>query len=67
VIIARTVAMYIDDDALTDDGRIDILKIRPLARLGYYDYTSIDHTFEMKVPGDNVLLMAGLEGNQAAF
>jgi flavin reductase (DIM6/NTAB) family NADH-FMN oxidoreductase RutF len=67
LIIARVVAIHIDDDALTDDGRIDVLKIRPLARLGYYDYTSIDQTFEMKVPGDNVLLMAGLEGNQAAF
>lgn len=67
LVIARVVAVHIKDEALTEDGRLDITKIRPLARLGYYDYTSVDHKFEMKVPGDNVLLMAGLEGNQAAF
>ena len=66
LIIARVVAVHIDDDVI-DNGRIDILKVRPLARLGYHDYTSIDHTFEMKVPGNNALLLAGLEGNQEAF
>ena len=30
------------------DGKIDILRIRPIARLGYYDYTSIESIFEMK-------------------
>ena len=67
LIIARVAAVHIADDALTVDGKIDVLKIRPLARLGYYDYTSIEHVFEMRVPGNNVLMMAGLEGNQAAF
>ena len=45
------------------DGRIDIVKIRPLARLGYYDYTTVDSTFEMLIPGSNDRLMGGLEGD----
>jgi flavin reductase (DIM6/NTAB) family NADH-FMN oxidoreductase RutF len=67
LILARVVAVHINDDVITNDGRIDILKIRPLARVGYHDYTTIEHVFEMKVPGNNPLLLAGLEGNQAAF
>jgi flavin reductase (DIM6/NTAB) family NADH-FMN oxidoreductase RutF len=67
LIIARVVAVHINDRVITNDGRIDILKIRPLARVGYHDYTTIEHVFEMKVPGNNPLLLAGLEGNQAAF
>jgi hypothetical protein len=30
------------------DGKIDIQKIRPLARLGYMDYTSVTEVFTMK-------------------
>ena len=32
------------------DGSLDILRIPPLARLGYYDYTTVDSRFEMKSP-----------------
>ena len=48
VVIGRVVAVHIDDAALTADGRLDVLKIRPIARLGYKDYTSVDSTFEME-------------------
>jgi flavin reductase (DIM6/NTAB) family NADH-FMN oxidoreductase RutF len=48
VVIGRVVAVHIDDAALTVDGRIDVLKIRPIARLGYKDYTSVDAVFEME-------------------
>jgi len=48
VVIGRVVAVHIDDDALTVDGRVDVLKIRPIARLGYKDYTSVDSLFEME-------------------
>lgn len=62
IIIGRVVAVHIKDEVITEDGRIDIPKIRPIARLGYYDYTVIDHQFEMVIPGDNKDLCAGLEG-----
>jgi flavin reductase (DIM6/NTAB) family NADH-FMN oxidoreductase RutF len=47
-VIGQVIGVHIDDEALTADGRIDILKIRPIARLGYKDYTSVDSIFQMK-------------------
>ena len=64
VVIGRVVLVHINDDVIRPDGRIDIPKIRPLARLGYYDYTSIESIFEMVIPGDNKALLAGLEGKR---
>jgi hypothetical protein len=51
---------------LIPDGRVDVLKIRPIARLGYYDDVSIESIFEMRIPGNNAALLAGLEGTAAA-
>ncbi|HLX45308.1 MAG TPA: flavin reductase family protein [Bryobacteraceae bacterium] len=48
VVIGRVAAVHIDDAALTADGCIDILKIRPIARLGYKDYTSVESVFQME-------------------
>lgn len=48
VVIGHVVAVHIDDAALTDDGRVDVLKIRPIARLGYKDYTSVESVFQME-------------------
>ena len=36
--------------------------IRPLARLGYYDYTSVTEVFEMRIPGASAAAADGLEG-----
>jgi flavin reductase (DIM6/NTAB) family NADH-FMN oxidoreductase RutF len=51
VVIGRVVGIHIADDALTAEGRLDIAKIRPLARLGYTDYTSVTDVFSMKPQG----------------
>jgi flavin reductase (DIM6/NTAB) family NADH-FMN oxidoreductase RutF len=48
LVIGRVVAVHIDDAAITGEGRIDLLKIKPIARLGYKDYTVIDSVFEME-------------------
>ena len=37
-------------------------RLRPIARLGYYDYTVVDHVFEMRIPGADAAELAGLEG-----
>ena len=42
VVIGRVIGVHIRDDALTADGKLDVVKIRPLARLGYHDYTSVE-------------------------
>jgi flavin reductase (DIM6/NTAB) family NADH-FMN oxidoreductase RutF len=47
LVIGRVLAVHIEDAALTADGRLDILKLRPIARLGYKDYTCIDSIFQM--------------------
>jgi flavin reductase (DIM6/NTAB) family NADH-FMN oxidoreductase RutF len=63
VIIGRVVLIHIKDEFIMSDGRVDILRIRPLARLGYYDYTTVDSVFEMVIPGADDRLMGGLEGD----
>jgi hypothetical protein len=40
-----------------------VLKIQPLARMGYYDYTFVDNQFQMVIPGNSQALLAGLEGS----
>jgi hypothetical protein len=55
--------VHIADEALTADGLVDVLKIRPIARMGYYDYTTVDNVFRMVIPGNNQALLAGLEGS----
>ena len=64
VVIGLVIAVHIADDAITPEGRLDVLKIRPIARLGYYDYTSIDSRFEMIIPSTTDLHLAGLEGSR---
>lgn len=62
VVIGRVVGVHVADEVIGADGRIDVLKIRPLARLGYYDYTTVDSVFAMEIPGGNEALLSGLEG-----
>ena len=62
VIIGRVVLIHIKDEVIGPDGRLDILRIRPLARLGYYDYTSVESVFEMVIPGADEDTLAGMEG-----
>jgi flavin reductase (DIM6/NTAB) family NADH-FMN oxidoreductase RutF len=62
VVIGRVILVHIKDDAIGPDGRLNVLRIRPLARLGYFDYTTVDSIFEMVIPGENEALLIGLEG-----
>jgi flavin reductase (DIM6/NTAB) family NADH-FMN oxidoreductase RutF len=63
LVIGRVVGVHIRDDVLTPDGKIDVAKIRPLARLGYFDYTYVDKVFTMRPDGPlGDHREAGLEG-----
>jgi flavin reductase (DIM6/NTAB) family NADH-FMN oxidoreductase RutF len=62
IVFARVEKIHIDDAVIRSDGRLDIEKIRPIARLGYFDYAVIDNTFEMRVPGSDEDAKYGLEG-----
>jgi flavin reductase (DIM6/NTAB) family NADH-FMN oxidoreductase RutF len=63
VVFGRVVAVHIADEAIDINGLVDVLKIQPLARMGYYDYTFVDNKFEMVIPGNSKALLAGLEGS----
>lgn len=66
VVIGSVIGVHISDDVITPEGRVDILKIRPIAKMGYYDYTSVESLFEMVIPSKNELLKAGMEGRASA-
>ena len=61
VVFAEVARIHVSDDALTSDGKIDITRIKPIARMGYYDYCVVDNVFEMKIPGGDAAA-DGLEG-----
>jgi flavin reductase (DIM6/NTAB) family NADH-FMN oxidoreductase RutF len=63
VVFGRVVGIHIKDEVLTADGRVDVLKIRPIARLGYFDYTSVESIFSMIIPGNNKVVLAGMDGS----
>jgi flavin reductase (DIM6/NTAB) family NADH-FMN oxidoreductase RutF len=62
VVFGRVIAIHIEDRHLRADGRIDIEGIRPLARMGYHDYTSVEKVFTMS-PAGSAVRLAGLEGS----
>ena len=63
VVFGRVIAIHIDDAAITADGLVDVLKIQPIARMGYFDYTVVNNQFQMVIPGNSQALLAGLEGS----
>ncbi len=62
VVYGEVVRIHVDDNVLTPEGKLDIPMIKPLARLGYYDYTAVTDVFEMRIPGVSDAAAAGLEG-----
>ena len=48
LVIGRVVCIHVDENYVLPNGKLDILKLRPLARLGYADYTSVTDVFEMR-------------------
>ena len=65
VVYGEVMRIHVNDDVVTPEGKLAIPRIRPLARLGYYDYTSVTETFEMKIPSDNPATLVGLEGKSS--
>lgn len=45
VIIGKVVGVHVKDEFIMPDGKLDMEKIRPLARMGYSDYTVVDKVF----------------------
>ena len=45
--IGQVIGIHIKDEFITDDGIVDVLKMKIIARLGYNDYTLIEKTFSI--------------------
>ena len=50
VVFGEVVGVHVADDAIVD-GRVDVLRIDPIARLGYDQYTRVTEVFDMTRPG----------------
>ena len=61
VVFGRVVGIHIADELIVD-GMIDMARYRPLARLGYMDYTVVDNVFAMDRPDDD---MSSVEARKA--
>ena len=62
VVYGQVMHIHVDDAVITPEGKLDVRKIRPLARLGYHEYTSVTEVFEMRIPGASGAASDGLEG-----
>lgn len=49
IVIGQVIGIHVADEEITD-GMIDIHKLKPLARLGYLDYATIDNVFSLERP-----------------
>lgn len=50
VVFGQVLGVHIADSIIVD-GRIDVERLKPIARLGYMDYTVVEHIFHMPRPG----------------
>jgi flavin reductase (DIM6/NTAB) family NADH-FMN oxidoreductase RutF len=50
VVLGEVVGVHIDD-AVIVNGRVDVTRMRPIARLGYMDYAVVEELFSMQRPG----------------
>lgn len=49
IVLGQVVGVHIDDYVIVGD-RVDVTKLKPIARLGYGDYAVIDEVFELTRP-----------------
>lgn len=65
-IVAEVIGIHIADEFILPDGKVDICRIKPVARLGYFDFTVVNNSFEMAPPAVSPdkqgLVDKGLEG-----
>ncbi|MBF9049284.1 flavin reductase family protein [Roseobacter sp. HKCCD9010] len=51
VVFGEVTGVHLREDCLVD-GIFDVTKFRPLARLGYRDYTAVEEVFSLSRPGE---------------
>ena len=66
VVVGRVLGIHIDDSIITASGKLDMVKARPLARMGYLDYTSVTEVFEMRPANTSENSVIGMSGGRVA-
>jgi flavin reductase (DIM6/NTAB) family NADH-FMN oxidoreductase RutF len=66
VVVGRVVGIHIDDSIITASGKLDMVKVRPLARMGYLDYTSVTEVFELRPANTPENSVVGMSGGRVA-
>lgn len=65
-LIGEVIGIHIADEYILPDGKVDICRIKPVARLGYFDFTVVNNSFQMAPPrvspDKQILVDKGLEG-----
>lgn len=51
VVFGEVIGVHLRDDCVVD-GRFDVTRFNPLARMGYRDYSTVREVFEMQRPDD---------------
>jgi flavin reductase (DIM6/NTAB) family NADH-FMN oxidoreductase RutF len=62
VVFGRVERIHVEERFVAADGKLDIAKLKPIARMGYYDYACVEETFEMRIPEASPEAEDGLEG-----
>lgn len=65
VVYGRVERIHVKEEFVGEDGKLNIPAIEPIARLGYYDYTVVRETFEMRIPNASGAALDGLEGRSS--
>ena len=50
IVIGEIVGIHIDENLITAEGRVDITRAKPIARMGYSLYTVVTESFRMVRP-----------------
>ncbi|HYH71164.1 MAG TPA: flavin reductase family protein [Methyloceanibacter sp.] len=50
IVLGQVIGVHVADEVISG-GRVDVTKLRPIARLGYGDYAVIDEVFTLARPG----------------
>lgn len=52
MVVGKVVGVHIADEVIGSDGKLDVASMKPLARLGYADYTYVDRVFPIELEDD---------------
>lgn len=64
LVVGRVIGVHIADEVIGKNGKLDMLKVRPLARMGYLDYTSVTDVFELRPEGTHERTVIGMSGGR---